>query len=102
VNALYCLEEWRGEQRISPPGDNFTLRGQSSLLGNNVAPGGQSLPLGAKLRMGLRAKILAKVFLTTDPKPASAFAFVKTIVGHHEHLESLMYLEALLTLNLGE
>jgi hypothetical protein len=52
--------------------------------------------------MGLRAKILAKVFLTTDPKPASAFAFVKTIVGHHEHLESLMYLEALLTLNLRE
>jgi hypothetical protein len=28
VNTLYCLEEWRGEQRISPPGDNFTPRGQ--------------------------------------------------------------------------
>jgi hypothetical protein len=40
VNTLYGLEEWRGEQRISPLGDNFTPRGQSS-------------PLGAKLRMGL-------------------------------------------------
>jgi hypothetical protein len=40
VNTLCCLDEWGGEQRISPPGDNFT-------------PGGQSLPLGAKLSMGL-------------------------------------------------
>jgi hypothetical protein len=24
VYTLYCLEEWRGEQRISPQGDNFT------------------------------------------------------------------------------
>jgi hypothetical protein len=24
VNDLYCLEEWSGKQRISPPGDNFT------------------------------------------------------------------------------
>jgi hypothetical protein len=34
VNTLYCLEEWSGEQRISPP------RGllQSSLLGDNFAP----------------------------------------------------------------
>jgi hypothetical protein len=23
VNTLHCLEEWRGEQRISPLGDNF-------------------------------------------------------------------------------
>jgi hypothetical protein len=53
VNTLYCFEEWRGEQRISPPRDNFTSRGQNSLLGDNFAPGGQSLPLGAKLRMGL-------------------------------------------------
>jgi hypothetical protein len=36
-----------------PPGDNFTPRRQSSLLGDNFAHGGQSLPLGAKLRMGL-------------------------------------------------
>jgi hypothetical protein len=34
VNTLYCLEEWRGEQRISPPGENFTLH-----------PWGQSFPL---------------------------------------------------------
>jgi hypothetical protein len=54
VNTLYCLEEWRGEQIISPPGDNFTPRGQNSPLGDNFTPGGQSLPLGAKLRMGLR------------------------------------------------
>jgi hypothetical protein len=32
MNTLYFLEEWRGEQRISPPGDNFTPRGQNSLL----------------------------------------------------------------------
>jgi hypothetical protein len=54
VNTLYWLEEWRGKLRISPPGDNFTARGQSTLLGDNFDPGGQSLPLGAKLTMGLR------------------------------------------------
>jgi hypothetical protein len=53
---LYCLEEWRGEQRISPLGDNFTPRGQSSLLGDNFAPGGESL--GVKLRMGLSGGFL--------------------------------------------
>jgi hypothetical protein len=26
VNTLYCLEEWRGKQRISTPGDNFVPR----------------------------------------------------------------------------
>jgi hypothetical protein len=52
VNTLYCLEEWRGEQRISPPGDNFTPRGQNH-------PWGTTSPLGVKvfprvkLRMGL-------------------------------------------------
>jgi hypothetical protein len=40
VNTLYSLEEWSGEQRISPPGDK-------------IPPWGQSLPLGAKLNMGL-------------------------------------------------
>jgi hypothetical protein len=51
--SRYCLEEWRGEDRISSPGDNFTLRRQNSPLGDNFAPGGQSLPLRSKLRMGL-------------------------------------------------
>jgi hypothetical protein len=51
VNTLYCLEEWRDKQRIPPAVDSFTPRGQSSLLGYNFALGGQSLPLGAKLRM---------------------------------------------------
>jgi hypothetical protein len=41
VNTLYCLEEWRVEPRISPPGDNFS-------------PWGQSSPLEVKLRMALR------------------------------------------------
>jgi hypothetical protein len=62
VNTLFVLEEWRGEQRISPPRDNFTPRGQTSPLGDNFAPGGevkngpqlfQRLPglgLGANLR----------------------------------------------------
>jgi hypothetical protein len=40
VNNLYSLEEWRGEQRISPPGDNFTPRIQNSPLRDNFAPGG--------------------------------------------------------------
>jgi hypothetical protein len=52
VNTLYCLEESRGEQRISPPGDNFAPRGQNSPLGDKFAPGGQSLPLGVKLTIG--------------------------------------------------
>jgi hypothetical protein len=49
VNTLFYLEEeeWRGEQRISPPGNNFTTRGQ-------ISPLGQSLPIGVKVRMGLR------------------------------------------------
>jgi hypothetical protein len=36
-----------------PPGDNFTPMLKSSLLEDNFTPGGQSLPLGAKLGMGL-------------------------------------------------
>jgi hypothetical protein len=44
VNILYCLEEWRGEQRIS-------------------TPGGEVFPfIGAKLRMGLW-KVNSQVFL---------------------------------------
>jgi hypothetical protein len=39
VNTLYCLEEWRGVQRISPPGDEFT-------------PGGQSLPSMGEVKNG--------------------------------------------------
>jgi hypothetical protein len=33
MNTLYCLEEWRGEQRISPPGDNLTPMGTTPPLG---------------------------------------------------------------------
>jgi hypothetical protein len=44
VNTLYCLDEWRGEQRISPPGDNFTPPGDNSALGSKFA----------QLRIGLR------------------------------------------------
>jgi hypothetical protein len=46
MNTFDWIEEWRGKQRISPKGiisppwDNFT-------------PEGQSLPVGAKLRMSL-------------------------------------------------
>jgi hypothetical protein len=36
-HSRYCLEEW-GANRIS---DNFTPRGQSSLLGSKFAPRGQ-------------------------------------------------------------
>jgi hypothetical protein len=38
VNTLYCLDEWRGEHRILPPGDNITPRGQSSTLGSKFVP----------------------------------------------------------------
>jgi hypothetical protein len=37
LNIISCSEEWRGKQRISP-------QGIISLLGDNFAPGGQSLP----------------------------------------------------------
>jgi hypothetical protein len=47
MNTLYCLEEWRGKQRISPPGDNFTpTRGQNSPLGDKFAPGVKVFPRG--------------------------------------------------------
>jgi hypothetical protein len=68
VNILYCLEEWRGEQRISPTGDNFTPRRQSSLLEDDFAPRGQSYPLGAKLRMGLRVRFPALANMSLNKK----------------------------------
>jgi hypothetical protein len=71
VNTLYCLEEWRDEQRISPPGDNFTTRGKSSLLGDNYAPGGQSLPLVLKLRMVFR--LFNREKLAPNSKSCQAF-----------------------------
>jgi hypothetical protein len=40
VNTLYCLEEWRGEQRISTPGNNFNP------LGYNFAPWVKVSPRG--------------------------------------------------------
>jgi hypothetical protein len=42
----YCLEEWRAEQRILPPGDNCTPRGQNSPLGDNFDPGSKFSPRG--------------------------------------------------------
>jgi hypothetical protein len=44
VNTLYCLEEWRGEQRISPLRDNFTPSGKNSHLGDNFSPGVKICP----------------------------------------------------------
>jgi hypothetical protein len=41
VNTLYSLEEWRGEQRISP-------QGITSPLGDKFTPGGQLRPWGSK------------------------------------------------------
>jgi hypothetical protein len=46
VNTLYCLEVWRGEQRISPPWDNFNPRGKNSTLGDKFAPGVKVAPRG--------------------------------------------------------
>jgi hypothetical protein len=37
VNTLYYSEEWRGKQRISPPGDNFTpIQGTKFTPGDNI------------------------------------------------------------------
>jgi hypothetical protein len=52
VNTLYCVEEWRGKHRISPSGDNFTLRGQSSSLGAKVHPWGPKFAPRAKFKVG--------------------------------------------------
>jgi hypothetical protein len=77
----YCLEEWRGEQRISPPGatsplprgqihpwgttsplgDNFTPRGQIHPWGTN-SPLGVKFSPGVKLRMGLWGLALQPLF----------------------------------------
>jgi hypothetical protein len=40
------LDEWRGEQRISPPGDNFTPRGKNSSLGTTLQLGFKVSPRG--------------------------------------------------------
>jgi hypothetical protein len=62
----FCLEEWRGEQIISPPGDKTHPWGTTSPLD-------QSLPLGAKLRMGpwpdsiSRDRKRRRFHLTTPP-----------------------------------
>jgi hypothetical protein len=63
------------EPRISPPGDNFTLWRQSSLLGDNFAPRGLSLPLGVKLRNGLWINVCTFQWCLT----VSHLAFVKRI-----------------------
>jgi hypothetical protein len=86
VNTLYCLVEWKGEPIISPSGDNFTPRGQNSLLGDNFNPGGQSLPLVAKFRMGLWSQNLlpkidvcnrvARFFLVYDTKTGNNIPMV--------------------------
>jgi hypothetical protein len=52
VNTLYCLEEWRGKHRISPPWYNFTPRGQSSLLGDKFAPGGSKFAHRGEVKNG--------------------------------------------------
>jgi hypothetical protein len=46
----------RGDQRIAPPGDNFSPRGQSSLLGDNFGPGGQSFPPRGEVKYGSLAQ----------------------------------------------
>jgi hypothetical protein len=47
-NLFYCLEEWRGEQRISPPRDNFTPRGAKFTPGWQLRSWGTSHPWGSK------------------------------------------------------
>jgi hypothetical protein len=57
THSTLGTEEWRGEQRISPPGDNSTPappQGTKFTPVGQLCSWGQSLPLGAKLIMGLR------------------------------------------------
>jgi hypothetical protein len=42
VHTLYCLEEWRGEEIISPLGDNFTLLAAIFTGTNTHEPEGHS------------------------------------------------------------
>jgi hypothetical protein len=60
LNTLYCLEEWRGKQRISPPGDKIHSWRTTSPLGVKICP------LGMRLRMALRQLCMhsIKFFLT--------------------------------------
>jgi hypothetical protein len=41
VGAAYCLEDWRGKQRISPPGDKINPWETTSPLGSKFAPRGE-------------------------------------------------------------
>jgi hypothetical protein len=58
VNTLYCSEEWRGEQRISPPGDNFAPGGH---------PGGEvkNGPMGVHIILFC----LQRIRSTSEGKP---------------------------------
>jgi hypothetical protein len=38
---MYCLDEWKGEQRILPPGDSSTPRGPLRPWGSKFAPRGE-------------------------------------------------------------
>jgi hypothetical protein len=63
---MYCLEKWRGEQRISPPGDNFTpIRGLIHPWGTNRPWGSKFDPRGevknGPLGSNSRREVLTKV-----------------------------------------
>jgi hypothetical protein len=68
---LNSLEEWRGEHRISPPAYYFTTGGQ-------LCPWGESLLLGANLRMGLWSPLMRnwrrchKDILKPGPNPRTS------------------------------
>jgi hypothetical protein len=66
--TLYCLEESRGIQRISPPGDNFTPRGQSSPLGAKFTPRGEvkNGPQGWRLALILKPAECLRVTLVVS------------------------------------
>jgi hypothetical protein len=61
----YCLEEWRGEQRI------FIHRGQSSPLGASFTPGSWSSPLGSRLKTGFSfpSALPPTLFVSNHPFP---------------------------------
>jgi hypothetical protein len=63
VNTLDCLEEWRGKQRISPPGDKLYPWGITSPLGSKFAPRG-------KVKNG-------------PQEPTSAYVGIKKGLGWH-------------------
>jgi hypothetical protein len=72
VITLYCLEEWRGKQRILPPGDNFTRT-----QGTKFTPGVTVCPRG-EVKNGPLIFFLSKFLCNTRNFLATSFLISET------------------------